>query len=157
MQKITPFLWYENQAEQAAKFYTSIFKNSRILDVSRFGEGVPTPTGSVILVTFELEGQQLIALNGGPEFKFNESISLFVSCETQAEVDYYWERLTEGGEEGQCGWLKDRFGLSWQVAPVQLNDYLGGSDPEGARRAMQAMLPMKKLDIEKLRKAYEGG
>ncbi len=155
MKKITPFLWFDDNAEQAAQFYTSIFKNSKILEVSEFGEDVPSPTGSVILVIFELEGQQFTAIGGGPQFKFNESFSVLVSCDSQEEVDYYWSRLTEGGEPGQCGWLKDRFGLSWQVVPTQMYDYIRGSDPQGAHRALQCMLKMGKLDLKELQEAYE--
>ncbi|MGA2490465.1 MAG: VOC family protein [Anaerolineales bacterium] len=157
MQKITPFLWFDQQAEEAANFYTSLFKDSRITGISYYGEGGPGPRGSVFTVNFVLEGQEFIALNGGPTFKFNEAISFFVDCPTQAEVDRLWDKLTEGGEEGQCGWLKDKYGLSWQIVPSGLNDLLNGQDAEGSRRAMQAMLQMKKLDIEKLRLAYERG
>jgi predicted 3-demethylubiquinone-9 3-methyltransferase (glyoxalase superfamily) len=157
MQKITPFLWFDHQAEQAADFYTSLFKNSRIVSVSRYGEGGPGPKGSAMTVNFELEGQEFIALNGGPEFTFSPAISFFVDCATQAEVDRLWEKLTEGGEEVQCGWLKDKYGLSWQIVPSGLNDLLNGKDAERSRRAMQAMLQMKKLDLEKMRQAYEQG
>ena len=155
MQKITPFLWFDHQAEEAAHFYTSLFKDSRITGISYYGEGGPGPQGSVFTVNFVLEGQEFIALNGGPTFKFNESISFFVDCPTQAEVDRLWDKLTEGGEEVQCGWLKDKYGLTWQIVPSGLNELLNGQDAEGSRRAMQAMLQMKKLDIEKLRQAYE--
>ncbi len=150
MLKITPFLWFDGQAEEAMLFYTSIFKNSKVLNVSRLGDG-----GKAMSVNFQLEGQELMAYNAGPEFKFNEAISLFVSCETQAEVDELWAKLTEGGEAVQCGWLKDKFGLSWQIVPAQLSDYLGGPDPAGAQRAMQAMLKMVKLDIAEIKAAYE--
>jgi predicted 3-demethylubiquinone-9 3-methyltransferase (glyoxalase superfamily) len=157
MQKITTFLWFENQAEAAATFYTSLFKNSKITNVSRYGEGGPGQPGTAMVVNFELDGQEFMALNGGPEFKFTEAISLFVNCETQAEVDQLWNKLTaDGGEESQCGWLKDKFGLSWQIVPNSLGDYLGGPDPLGAQRAMQAMLQMRKLDISALKRAYEG-
>ena len=156
MQKITPFLWFDDQAEEAANFYVSVFKDSKILDVSRYGEGSPKPAGTAMVVNFELDGQPVMALNGGPEFKFTEAISFFVTCETQEEVDRFWNQLTaEGGEESQCGWLKDKFGLSWQIVPTALGTYLGGSDPAGAARAMQAMLQMRKIDIEGLRRAYE--
>jgi predicted 3-demethylubiquinone-9 3-methyltransferase (glyoxalase superfamily) len=152
MLKITPFLWFDGQAEEAMRFYTSIFKNSKILNISRLGEG-----GKAMSVNFQLEGQELVAYNAGPEFKFNEAISFFVSCETQAEVDELWAKLTEGGEAVQCGWLKDKFGLSWQIVPAQLPDYLNGPDPAGSQRAMQAMLKMVKLDIAKIKEAYEQG
>jgi predicted 3-demethylubiquinone-9 3-methyltransferase (glyoxalase superfamily) len=157
MQKITPFLWFDHQAEEAADFYASLFKNSRIVSVSRYGEGGPGPKGTAMTVNFELEGQEFIALNGGPEFTFSPAVSFFVDCATQAEVDRLWEKLTEGGEEVQCGWLKDKFGLSWQIVPSGLNDLLNGKDAGGSRRAMQAMLQMKKLDLEKMRQAYEQG
>jgi predicted 3-demethylubiquinone-9 3-methyltransferase (glyoxalase superfamily) len=152
MLKITPFLWFDGQAEEAMLFYTTIFKNSKVLNVSRLGEA-----GKAISVNFQLEGQELMAYNAGPEFKFNEAISLFVSCETQAEVDELWAKLTEGGEAVQCGWLKDKFGLSWQIVPADLSRYLGGPDPAGAQRAMQAMLKMVKLDIAEIKQAYEQG
>jgi predicted 3-demethylubiquinone-9 3-methyltransferase (glyoxalase superfamily) len=153
MQKITPWLWFDTQAEEAAAFYTSIFPNSRTLDVSRYGEAGPRPAGSVMTVSFELDGQQLVALNGGPEFTFNEAISFQVSCEGQDEVDEYWSKLSEGGEEGPCGWLKDKYGVSWQIVPTRLGELLGDPDPEKAQRAMQAMLGMKKLDIAALEQA----
>jgi predicted 3-demethylubiquinone-9 3-methyltransferase (glyoxalase superfamily) len=155
MQKITPFLWFDHQAEEAANFYISLFKDSKIVDVARYGEGSPGPQGSVMTVTFQLEGQEFIALNGGPQFTFSPAVSFFVDCPTQAEVDRLWEGLAEGGEEVQCGWVKDKFGLTWQIVPSGLNDLLNGKDAEGSRRAMQAMLKMKKLDIEELRKAYK--
>lgn len=154
MTKITPFLWFDNQAEEAITFYTGIFKNAKVLNISRYGEGAPTPSGTVMTATIELEGQQLTFLNGGPMFKFTEAISLFVNCKDQAEVDYFWEKLTaDGGEESQCGWLKDKFGLSWQIVPDELGALLGNPDPEKAARAMAAMLKMRKLDIEALRNA----
>lgn len=157
MQKITTFLWFDNQAEAAASFYTSLFKNSKITDVARYGEGSPGQPGSAMTVNFELDGQEFIALNGGPEFGFTEAISLFVTCEDQAEVDRLWSMLTsDGGEESQCGWLKDKYGLSWQIVPANLGKYIGGPDPAGAQRAIQAMLQMKKLDIAALQRAYEG-
>jgi predicted 3-demethylubiquinone-9 3-methyltransferase (glyoxalase superfamily) len=157
MQKITPFLWFDHQAEEAAKFYTTLFKDSKIVSISRYGEGGPGPQGTVMTVNFELEGQEFIALNGGLEYTFSPAISFFVDCATQAEVDRLWEKLTEGGEEVQCGWLNDKYGLSWQIVPSGLNDLLNGKNAEGSRRAMQAMLQMKKLDIEKMRLAYEQG
>jgi len=156
MQKITTFLWFDDQAEEAANLYTSIFKNSKIMGVSRYGEAGPGPAGQVMTVNFQIEGQEFTALNGGPEFKFTEAISLVVNCETQAEVDHYWEKLSAGGEESQCGWLKDKFGLSWQIVPTALGELLGGPDPVKAQRAMQAMLQMRKLDIAALQRAYEG-
>jgi predicted 3-demethylubiquinone-9 3-methyltransferase (glyoxalase superfamily) len=154
-QKITPFLWFENQAEDAVNFYTSIFKNSRILTVNRYGEGGPAPKGSVMTIAFELEGQKFTALNGGPQFKFTEAISFVVNCETQEEVDHFWNRLTEGGQEIQCGWLKDRYGLSWQIVPTALFKLLQDQDPARSARVMQALFQMKKLDIAALQKAYE--
>lgn len=155
MQKITPYLWFDNQAEEAANLYTSIFKNSKIVDVKRYGEAGPGPAGMVMIVTFELEGQEFIALNGGPQYKFTEAISFYVSCATQAEVDELWEKLSEGGEEGPCGWLKDKYGVSWQIIPTALTDLLSDPDPEKAERVMKAMLQMSKIDIAGLRKAYE--
>ena len=156
MPKITPFLWFDTEAEEAANFYVSIFKNSKIKSVTRFGEA-PGPKGKVMVVVFELDGQEFMALNGGPLFKFTEAISLSVDCKTQAEVDEYWEKLTgNGGQESQCGWLKDRYGLSWQIIPSGLNEALGNPDPQKAKRAMQAMLKMKKLDIAALKRAAEG-
>ena len=157
MQKITPFLWFDHQAEEAVNFYTTLFKDSRIVSISRYGEGAPGPQGAVMTVNFQLEGQEFIALNGGPEFPFSPAISFFVNCATQAEVDRLWEKLTEGGEEVQCGWLKDKYGLSWQIVPSGLSELLNGTDAEGSRRAMQAMLQMKKLDLAKMRQAYEQG
>jgi predicted 3-demethylubiquinone-9 3-methyltransferase (glyoxalase superfamily) len=163
MQKITPFLWFKDNAEEAAKFYTSIFKNSKIGRILRYSEEVAKvsqsgqPAGSVLTIEFEIEGQKFVALNGGPEFKFNESISFVVNCETQKEVDYFWEKLTaDGGEESQCGWLRDKFGVSWQVTPTVLIDMLHDKDSEKAQRAMKAMLQMQKIDIEKLKAAYRG-
>jgi predicted 3-demethylubiquinone-9 3-methyltransferase (glyoxalase superfamily) len=151
MQKITPYLWFDGQAEEAAAYYTSIFKNARIVDVSRMGDGGPAVT-----VTFEIDGQQFVALNGGPQFAFTEALSLFVSCRDQAEVDDLWDRLTEGGEEGQCGWLKDRYGVSWQIIPDALSELMGDSDPEKAGRVVQAMLGMGKIEVKGLRDAYDG-
>ena len=156
MPKITPFLWFDNQAEEAARFYTSIFPNSRIVSTTRYGEGAPMPKGSVMTVVFELDGQKFIALNGGPLFKFNESVSFTVDCKTQQEVDEYWEKLTAGGRESQCGWLKDKYGLSWQIVPTALGELLGNPDGQKAKRAMEAMLKMKKLDINALKRASEG-
>jgi predicted 3-demethylubiquinone-9 3-methyltransferase (glyoxalase superfamily) len=155
-QKITPNLWFDNEAEEAAAFYTSVFRDSRIVEVAHFPEGAPRPAGMVMTVEFELEGQRFIAINGGPEFKFDEAVSLQISCDTQDEVDYYWERLSAGGEEGPCGWLKDRYGLSWQVTPKGMDELFTDADPERAQRAMQAMLPMRKLDIAALRRAADG-
>ena len=150
MQKITTFLWFDGNAEEAMKFYVSIFKNSRIVST------MPGPDGKVLTGTFQLEGQQFMALNGGPQFKFTEAISLFVNCETQAEVDDLWNKLTAGGAESQCGWLKDKFGLSWQIIPSALGRLLGDKDRAKAGRAMQAMLQMKKIDIAKLQLAFDG-
>ena len=161
MQKITPFLWFDQEAEEAVKFYTSIFKNSKIGRILRYDKQAAKasgrPAGSVLTIEFELEGQKFVALNGGPQFKFNESVSFVVNCETQEEVDYFWEKLTaDGGEESQCGWLKDRFGLSWQVTPTVLIDMLHDKDSEKAERVMKAMLQMQRIDIEKLKVAYLG-
>jgi predicted 3-demethylubiquinone-9 3-methyltransferase (glyoxalase superfamily) len=156
MQKITPNLWFENQAEEAAEFYTSIFKNSRITGVSRYGEAGPRPAGSVMVVEFELDGQQFLALNGGPEFQFTEAISFVINCESQEEVDYMWERLTDGGEESMCGWLKDRFGVSWQVVPTALHALLSEPDPEKASRIMEAFFQMRRIDLPRLERAREG-
>ena len=157
MQKIVTFLWFENQAEEAAEHYVSVFPDSRVLNVNRYSEGAPIPAGTAMLVTFQLAGQDFMALNGGPHDKFNDAISLCVNCETQAEIDELWDKLTaDGGEEVQCGWLKDRFGVSWQIVPTAIADLVGGPDPAGAARATQAMLQMKKLDIAALRRAYEG-
>ena len=156
MQKIVPFLWFDDQAEEAMKFYTTIFKNSKIGNITRIGDEVPGPKGKVVTASFQLAGQEFMALNGGPVegFKFNESISFFVNCETQSEVDELWEKLSAGGEEGQCGWLKDKFGVSWQIVPTVLGELLGDKDPEKAQRVTHAMLQMKKLDIEVLKHAY---
>jgi len=157
MQKITPCLWFDTEAEEAAHFYTSIFKNSRIVDISRYGEAGPRPAGMVMTAAFELDGQEFTALNGGPDFKFNEAVSFQVSCETQEEVDEFWNRLTEGGEPGPCGWLKDKYGVSWQIIPTALNELLSDPDPEKSQRAMKAMLEMSKIDIEALRRAVAQG
>jgi predicted 3-demethylubiquinone-9 3-methyltransferase (glyoxalase superfamily) len=156
MPRITPFLWFDGQAEEAARFYTSVFPNSRIVKTARYTESAPGRTGSVMTVEFELDGLPMVALNGGPEFKFNEAVSLSIPCRSQEEVDYYWEKLTDGGEEVQCGWLKDRYGLSWQVNPVVLDEMLSDPDPAKADRVMQAMLKMVKIDIPTLEKAYQG-
>lgn len=156
MPKVTPFLWYDSQAEEAANFYTSIFPNSKVLEISRYSDVGPGPSGSVMTVRFMLDGEEFLALNGGPHFTFNESISFVISCSSQDEVDHFWERLTEGGEESQCGWLKDRYGLSWQVVPDRLPQALQDPDPERARRAMQAMLSMRKLDIGAIERAARG-
>ena len=161
MQKITPFLWFDGQAEDAVNFYTSLFKNSKIGRILRYTEEVAEnsgrPVGSVLTIEFEIEGQKFVALNGGPLFKFNESVSFVVNCETQEEVDYFWEKLTaDGGEESQCGWLKDKFGLSWQVTPTVLIDMLHDKDSEKAERVMKAMLQMQKIEIPKLKAAYGG-
>ena len=152
-QKIIPFFWFDNQAEESANFYIDIFKNSRINNISRYGEAGPGPKGSVMTVSFELEGQEFTGLNGGPQFKFTEAISFYVKCKSQDEVDYFWERLTEGGEEQPCGWLKDRFGVSWQIVPTVLVDMLDDPDPEKSKRVTEAMLKMKKIDIKVLEEA----
>ena len=156
MQKIVPFLWFDNNAEEAVNFYVSVFKNSKVTRVTRYGDAGPGPKGSVMSATFQLEGQNFYALNGGPHFKFTPAISLFVNCQTQEEVDELWEKLTEGGESNQCGWLQDRFGVSWQIIPTALGAMLSDEDPAKAQRAMRAMLQMKKIDIAKLEQAYEG-
>jgi predicted 3-demethylubiquinone-9 3-methyltransferase (glyoxalase superfamily) len=153
MHKITPFLWFDHQAEEAANFYISLFKNSKLNNVTRYGEAGPGSKGSVMMVNFELDGQPFMALNGGPLFPFTEAISLFVNCETQDEVDELWEKLSEGGTKSRCGWLKDKYGLSWQIIPVGLQEALGNKDPEKSKRAMQAMLQMSKIDIEKIKNA----
>ena len=155
MQKITPFLWFDNNAEEAVNFYVSIFRNSRIISVSRYGEGSPGPAGTVMTATFQLEGQEFMALNGGPQFKFTEAISFFVNCQTQKEVDELWKELSQGGEKGPCGWLKDKYGLSWQIIPTALRQMLQDRDPQKSRNVVQAMLQMTKIDIETLRRAYE--
>lgn len=155
-QKIMPCLWFDDQAEEAANFYASIFKDSQILEVSRYGEGGPMPAGTALTVTFQLEGQQFMALNGGPQFQFTEAISLYVDCEDQAEVDHLWDSLTAGGEESMCGWLKDKFGLSWQIVPGTLGDMMHDEDPARAQRVIAAMLQMRKIDIAGLQRAYDG-
>lgn len=154
MQKITPFLWFNDNAEEALNFYVSIFKDSKIINVSYYGDAGPGPKGTLMTATFQLEGQQFMALNGGPLFKFTEAISLFVNCKTQEEVDDLWERLSAGGEKSRCGWLKDKFGLSWQIIPSTLGELMSDKDPVKANRVMQAMLKMDKIDIKKLKDAY---
>ena len=156
MQKITPNLWFDTEAEEAANFYTSLFEDSRILHVMHYGDAGPRPSGMVLTVTFQLAGQEFTALNGGPEFKFNEAISLLVNCESQAEVDELWEKLSAGGEEGPCGWLKDKFGVSWQIVPTVLEEMLRDEDTDKANRVMTAMLQMGKIDVGELEKAYAG-
>ncbi|MEP6913589.1 MAG: VOC family protein [bacterium] len=159
MQTITPFLWFDDKAEEAVNFYVSIFKNSKIGSVSRYGEAgakaAGRPEGSVMVATFQLEGQEFVALNGGPHFKFTEAISFVVNCQNQEEVDEFWEKLSAGGQESQCGWLKDKFGLSWQIVPTVLGQMMQDKDPEKSGRVMKAMLQMKKIDIRTLRQAYE--
>jgi predicted 3-demethylubiquinone-9 3-methyltransferase (glyoxalase superfamily) len=154
MQKITPNLWFDTEAEEAATFYTSIFRDSQIGRIMRYGEAGPRPAGMVMTVTFQLAGQEFTALNGGPEFTFNEAISLLVNCATQDEVDEFWEKLSAGGEKGPCGWLKDKYGVSWQIVPTALEEMLQDQDPDRADRVMNAMLQMSKIDIEGLEKAY---
>jgi predicted 3-demethylubiquinone-9 3-methyltransferase (glyoxalase superfamily) len=156
MQKIIPFLWLNNQAEEAARFYTSIFKKSKMGKITRYGDAGPGPKGSVMTVTFNLEGIEFVALNGGPHYKITPAISFVVDCKTQKEIDYYWEKLSKGGEEVQCGWLTDKFGVSWQVVPSGLGDLLTDKSPRKAKRAMEAMLQMRKLDIKQLKEAAAG-
>ncbi len=156
MPRITPFLWFNMNAEEAINFYVSIFENSKIVNVTRYGEGGPAPVGTVMSAEFQLDGQDFMALNGGPEFPFTEAISLFVSCENQHEVDELWDKLTDGGEPSRCGWLKDRYGLSWQIIPKALGVLLGDKNPEKSRRVMEAMLQMTKIDVDALQLAYEG-
>jgi len=158
MPKITPFLWFDKQAEEAANHYISIFKNSKIVNVARYGDGGPGPKGSVMTIAFQLDGQDFVALNGGPQFKFDEAISFVVNCETQQEIDDYWSKLLAGGgRPSQCGWLKDKFGLSWQIVPTALGKLLQDKDPQKSRRVMEAMLQMQKIDIARLKQAHEGG
>jgi predicted 3-demethylubiquinone-9 3-methyltransferase (glyoxalase superfamily) len=157
MQKITPFLWFDGNAEEAMNFYVSIFKNSKVLKVTRYGEAGPGPKGTVMSATFQLEGQNFYALNGGPQCKFTPAISFFVNCETQQEVDELWEKLSADGQKERCGWLKDKYGLSWQIIPSALGEMLGDKDPAKATRVMQAMLQMNKIDIQALKQAYDGG
>jgi len=160
MQKVSPFLWYDDKAEEAANLYVSIFKNSKITGITRYDENASKaagrPVGTVMTVEFQLEGQEFVALNGGPHFKFTEAVSFVINCATQEEVDKFWEKLTQGGQESQCGWLKDKYGLSWQVVPTILSEMLQDKDPEKSQRVMQAMLQMKKLDISTLKQAYGG-
>lgn len=157
MPKISPFLWFNDQAEEAANFYCSVFKNSRVLHISRYGDAGPGPKGSAMVVDFELDGQRFLALNGGPQYKFSEAISFSVECETQQELDEFWNKLTaSGGQPGPCGWLKDKYGLSWQVNPTILGRMLSDPDPEKSKRVMEAMMKMKKIVIADLQKAYEG-
>ena len=156
MQKITPFLWFDTEGEDAARYYTSVFPNSRIVEIQRYGEAGPRPDGTVMTVAFELDGQRFVALNGGPQYIFNEAISLAVECEDQDEVDRYWDTLTDGGEPGPCGWLKDRFGVSWQIVPRRLTELVADEDREKAQRVMAAMLRMGKIDIAELERAAAG-
>jgi predicted 3-demethylubiquinone-9 3-methyltransferase (glyoxalase superfamily) len=155
MQKITPFLWFDGKAEEAMNFYVSIFKNAKIVGVTRYGEAGPGPKGTVMTAKFELNGQEFVALNGGPQFTFTEAISFVVNCATQQEVDEFWEKLSEGGEKSRCGWLKDKYGLSWQVVPTVLVEMIQDKDAEKSKRVMQAMLQMDKLDINTLKQAYQ--
>jgi predicted 3-demethylubiquinone-9 3-methyltransferase (glyoxalase superfamily) len=155
-QKVTPFLWFDNQAEEAMHFYVSVFKNSKAGKIVRYGEAGPGPKGSVMIASFELEGQQFTALNGGPLFKFTEAVSFVVHCDTQEEVDHYWDKLSAGGQTQQCGWLKDKLGLSWQIVPDILIELMSDPDPEKAKRVTEAMLQMTKIDIAKLKQAYKG-
>jgi predicted 3-demethylubiquinone-9 3-methyltransferase (glyoxalase superfamily) len=155
MQKITPFLWFDDKAEEAMNFYVSIFRNSKVLTVTRYGEAGPGPKGTVMTAVFQLDGQEFVALNAGPRFKFTEAISFVVNCETQEEVDEFWEKLSEGGEKSRCGWLKDKYGLSWQVVPTVLGELFQSKDAEKSERVMKAMLQMDKIDIKTLKQAYE--
>ena len=155
MQKITPFLWFDTQAEEAAKFYTSVFKNSKIGSIKRYGDAAPRPKGTVMTVAFQIEGQEFVALNGGPQFLFTPAISLFVNCETQEEVDQLWDNLVDGGTPMQCGWLTDRYGISWQIVPAALGKLMNDPDPKKASRVMQAMLQMVKIDIRGLQEAHQ--
>jgi len=157
MQKITPFLWFNDQAEEAMNFYVSIFKNSKVGRVTRYPKGSPGPEGKVMSVTFQLEGQEFMGLNGGPMFKFSEAISLFVDCETQEEVDELWNKLSAGGEPGRCGWVKDKYGLSWQIIPRALMKLMQDPDPKKSQRVMQAMLKMSKIEVQELQQAYDEG
>ena len=155
-ERIIPNLWFDTEAEEAAEFYTSVFRSSRVVNVTRYTDAGPRPAGTVMTVEFELDGQRFVAINGGPEFTFDEAVSFQIPCEDQDEVDYFWERLTDGGEEGPCGWLKDRFGLSWQVVPTGMEELLADPDPQRAGRAMQAMLQMRKIDLAEIRRAADG-
>ena len=156
MQKINPSLWFDHEAEEAANFYVSVFTDSRIVHVARYGSAGPGPAGSVMTVDFQLRGQDFNAINGGPQFTFTEAISLLVNCESQDEVDEYWEKLSDGGQKGPCGWLKDRYGLSWQIVPTALGEMIADPDEAKSQRAMKAMLQMTKLDVAELRRAYDG-
>ena len=156
MQGITPFLWFDGKAEEAANFYVSTFRNSKVTGLSRYGDAGPGPKGTVMVATFELDGQKFIALNGGPQYGFTPAISFVVNCETQAEVDHFWEKLCDGGEEVQCGWLRDKYGVSWQIVPIALTRLISDPDPAKSTRVMQAMFKMIKLDIAELQRAYEG-
>jgi len=156
VQKITPFLWFNDNAEEAINFYKSVFKNAKIGKMARYGDAGPGPKGQVMTASFELMGQEFLALNGGPQFKFTEAISFVVNCETQQEVDDFWEKLSEGGQKKECGWLKDKFGLSWQIVPTALGKMLADPDPGKSQRVMKAMLQMKKIDIARLKQAYDG-
>ena len=155
MQKIVPFLWFNDQAEEAMKFYVSIFKNSMVVSVTRYGDAGPGPKGTVMMATFQLEGQHFYALNGGPQFSFTPAISLYVNCETQEEIDELWKKLSEGGEPNECGWLQDKYGLSWQIIPTILGKMMQDKDPTKSQRVLKALLQMKKLDIARLKQAYE--
>jgi len=156
MQKITPFLWFDSQAEEAMNFYISVFNNAKVLRIVRYGDVGPGPKGTVMTANFLIEGQEFVALNGGPAFTFSQAISFVVNCTTQEEVDTFWEKLSEGGEKQQCGWLKDKFGVSWQIVPVVLTEMLSDPDPQKSQRVMKALLPMGKIDIKKLKQAYNG-
>jgi predicted 3-demethylubiquinone-9 3-methyltransferase (glyoxalase superfamily) len=157
VQRITPNLWFDDQAEEAAEFYTSIFENSKVTAISHYGSAGPRPAGTVMVVEFELDGQQFTALNGGPaDFRFNEALSFIVNCASQAEVDYFWQKLADGGEEGVCGWLTDRYGVSWQIIPTAMNEMISDPDPDKSQRAMAAMLQMTKIDIAAIERAYRG-
>jgi predicted 3-demethylubiquinone-9 3-methyltransferase (glyoxalase superfamily) len=155
MQKITPFLWFDGKAEEAVNFYVSIFKNSKVGSITRYGDAGPGPKGTVMIATFQLEGQDFIALNGGPQYTFTPAISLFVDCKTQQEVDELWQKLSEGGKTDRCGWLRDKYGLSWQIVPSALRELMGDKDPEKSKRVMKAMLQMTKIDINGLKRAYD--
>jgi predicted 3-demethylubiquinone-9 3-methyltransferase (glyoxalase superfamily) len=157
MQKITPFLWFDGKAEEAVNFYVSIFKNSKVGTITRYGDAGPGPKGPVMIATFQLEGQDFIALNGGPQYTFTPAISLFVDCKTQQEVDDLWNKLSEGGKTDRCGWLRDKYGLSWQIVPSALRELIGDKDPEKSKRVMKAMLQMTKIDIQGLKQAYDQG
>ena len=157
MQKITPFLWFDGKAEEAVNFYVCIFKNSRVGTITRYGDAGPGPKGTVMIATFQLEGQDFIALNGGPQYTFTPAISLFVDCKTQEEVDDLWNKLSEGGKTDRCGWLRDKYGLSWQIIPSTLRELMGDKDPEKSKRVMKAMLQMTKIDIQGLKQAYDQG